>query len=222
MAFYSNSLDFPNLTNKASPTTSDIIMIADAAASKVPKQATIASIVSLASSGALTWLASVTASNSATVNFNNNLTSTYDNYVIIFENAYPSAGGTGVQLRLRVGTGATPTYQTSGYVGTNLDINPSTTTANSSGTASFLLNNIATSVTSTIVSGGMVLINNANNASNAKSLTSSISTATSTGTFQLSISGGAWNNSTVLTSLQISYVSGNVSTGTFKLYGYQN
>lgn len=44
MAFYSNALDFPNLTVKGTPTTSDILMIADAAASNVPKQITIGSL----------------------------------------------------------------------------------------------------------------------------------------------------------------------------------
>lgn len=44
MAFYTNSLNFPNLTSKATPTTSDIIMIADAAASDIPKQITIGSL----------------------------------------------------------------------------------------------------------------------------------------------------------------------------------
>lgn len=44
MAFYSNALNFPNLTNKASPTSSDIILIADAAASNIPKQCTIGSL----------------------------------------------------------------------------------------------------------------------------------------------------------------------------------
>jgi hypothetical protein len=44
MAFYSNALDFPNLSSKATPVSADIIMIADSAASDAPKQCTIGSL----------------------------------------------------------------------------------------------------------------------------------------------------------------------------------
>lgn len=44
MAFYTNSLNFPNLTSKASPVAADIILIADSASGDVPKQATIGSL----------------------------------------------------------------------------------------------------------------------------------------------------------------------------------
>lgn len=44
MAFITNSLNFPNLTSKASPTVSDLILIADAAASNALKQATLSSL----------------------------------------------------------------------------------------------------------------------------------------------------------------------------------
>jgi len=44
MAFYSNSINFPNLTVKGTPTTSDIMPLADAAAGNIPKQATVGSL----------------------------------------------------------------------------------------------------------------------------------------------------------------------------------
>jgi len=44
MAFKQNSDGFPNLTTKATPTTSDIVQIADAAASNLPKQSTVGSL----------------------------------------------------------------------------------------------------------------------------------------------------------------------------------
>lgn len=44
MAFYSNSLNFPNLTVKAAPVGADIILIADSAAANQPKQSLISTL----------------------------------------------------------------------------------------------------------------------------------------------------------------------------------
>ena len=70
MAFVSNSLNFPNLTSKASPTTSDILLISDQAASGALKQCTIGSLPS----GTIIF-------NSFTVNFGTS--PVYDSYFTI-------------------------------------------------------------------------------------------------------------------------------------------
>lgn len=44
MAFVTNPLNFPNLTVKSTPTTSDVLLISDAAASSALKQVTIGSL----------------------------------------------------------------------------------------------------------------------------------------------------------------------------------
>lgn len=44
MAFVTNSLNFPNLTNKATPVGADILLIADSAASNALKQCLISSL----------------------------------------------------------------------------------------------------------------------------------------------------------------------------------
>lgn len=51
MAFYSNSLNFPNLTSKATPVGADIIMIGDSAAGNIPKQCLISSLPFAPSAG---------------------------------------------------------------------------------------------------------------------------------------------------------------------------
>jgi hypothetical protein len=53
MAFYSNALDFPNLTSKTTPVGADILMIADSAAANVPKQITISSLPFAPATGSL-------------------------------------------------------------------------------------------------------------------------------------------------------------------------
>lgn len=65
MAFYSNSLNFPNLTNKATPVGADIILLADSAAGNIPKQATLSSLPFAPSAG--TNVVNVTAATQSMV-----------------------------------------------------------------------------------------------------------------------------------------------------------
>lgn len=44
MAFVTNSLDFPNLTSKATPISADILLLADTAAGNLLKQCTVGSL----------------------------------------------------------------------------------------------------------------------------------------------------------------------------------
>lgn len=44
MPFYTNSLNFPNLTVKATPVAADILLIADSAAANEPKQITVGTL----------------------------------------------------------------------------------------------------------------------------------------------------------------------------------
>lgn len=276
MAFYSNALDFPNLTSKASPTTSDIIMIADAAASNVPKQATIGSlpfpaipvtvpnggtgVVTLttaygvlcagttatgnvqtlsalgasgtvltsngagalpsfqaaSSAGGLTFIATATASAQATVDFNNKLTSTYDNYIVVMEDVV-SAGGSG-KLQLLIGTGAGPTYQTANYSGTYAAITSASVSGAASGTSALDITDANVGSTTTTGAAGFVTVHNTNNASNFKRMTFHI---LATATHDV-VGCGGWGVATVLTSLRFQFASGNITSGTFKLYGFQN
>jgi hypothetical protein len=62
MAFYSNALNFPNLSVKSVPVSGDIILIADSAASNIPKQTTVGDLASTLSAGNIV---NVTASTQA-------------------------------------------------------------------------------------------------------------------------------------------------------------
>ena len=183
-------------------------------------------------SGALTFIASVTASASATVNFDNKLTSTYDNYLIVMENVVASVNQS--TLQMDVGTGGTPTYQTSNYAGTNTGScsagsghtgNSSTSTFSMTGTsvgATITVSNVSTNSI-----GGNICVTNTQNASNWKCFNSHVGgilvdfTGPNVGSGQI-LAGGNWKVATALTSLRFKMDSGNVTTGTFKLYGIQN
>ena len=65
MAFVTNSLNFPNLTSKATPTTSDVLLISDAAASSALKQITIGTLPFAPLAGSA--IVNVTASTQAMV-----------------------------------------------------------------------------------------------------------------------------------------------------------
>jgi hypothetical protein len=180
-------------------------------------------------SSGLTFIASATASSSATIDFSNNLTSTYDNYLIVIEKLSPVTDGVGLQML--VGTGAGPTYQSTNYA------SPSTSTLNGSGSwvgfaaaTTFLSictsssNNAMTAV-STDVACGTVLISNVNDSTNYKPMSSNLSyTAYNGGSHSpcLALGYGSWQGATVLTSLRFLFNLGNILTGTFKLYGFTN
>lgn len=235
-AVYSNSLNLFHLTAKASPVGADLIAIGDSAVTGVPlKQCTITQLSgAITATSGLTWIASVTAASSATIDFSKVLSATYDNYLIVIENYVPATNNT--VLQLRVGTGGTPTYQTSSYVGVgnNVTYGTGAYTSNpvvlASGTGAMDLNEnqsgaLMSNGSSTSAGMGTINITNVNNASNYKTMTGLISYLGngSTGSGLLSnVVTGQWQSAIVINSLRFLSSSGNISTGVFKLYGYQN
>jgi hypothetical protein len=67
------------------------------------------------------WIATQTASSSASLNFNSQFSSTYIAYHIVLVNILPASAS--ANLWLRLGTGAGPTYLSSGYLYQLCDIN---------------------------------------------------------------------------------------------------
>jgi hypothetical protein len=174
-----------------------------------------------AGSEGLVWLASVTASSNAFVNFNNDLSATYDNYLFTFENLTAQTANTRIQMQ--TGIGGTPTYTTANY-----SYGAVTSGGTSGAGSAFLDTSGATGVTNSYVlsstdsstgpsaSAGFANLFNANSTTNSQILTSHKG------------SGGIYANSSgiisvgAVTSLRVFLSSGNIATGTFKLYGYKN
>lgn len=80
-------------------------------ATKVPTQQSVKAYVDASAGGGGDWtlISTATASASSTVDFDNVFDTTYDVYVLVGNNIVPGTDAT--QLAGRVGTGATPTYQ---------------------------------------------------------------------------------------------------------------
>lgn len=172
--------------------------------------------------GALVFIASATASGSATIDFSNNLSSTYDNYLVVCENWFPANNG--VTGQVRVGTGAGPSYQSTSYIGVIGDMQGSTVSCAASGTTAInMCKSVAmSSTTSTTVGCFEMMVTNVNNATNNKSMRGTCTYNTTGSAVGVGVFSGNWQNATVLTSLRFLMSAGNIATGVFKLYGIAN
>ena len=169
------------------------------------------------SAGALTLLASVNSTNVATINFSNYLSSNYDNYLVVMEGVVPIVDGSNILMR--VGTGTTPTYQTTSYAGVISRITSTGISETTHATTSYTI-----SITNTVGSekgGGELNLFNTQNSTNWKIFISSLVYRVAAGSRTYAQCGGRRANGTVLTSVQFLTSSGNI-TGIFKLYGYKN
>jgi len=168
-------------------------------------------------------LSTVTASNSATVDFTG-LSSDYDNYEVVIDNIVPSTNST--DFWVRVGIGGTPTYQTGSVYNYVLHFGYYNGTSVAGVAGAFSANQIAVAT--------------ANNVSNISSLNvevmiydpsqtathhvmdikrRQVQTITNTSTVTIGDMTCAYASTTAVTAIRFQMSSGDISTGTFKLYG---
>ena len=176
------------------------------------------------------WLGSVTASNTPSIQFNNLLTSSYDNYVVIFEGVVPIDNINNIYCQFGYGGG--PTYISSSY---NIQGTGNSSHGNGgfsyTGKIGYQLNNrvgvTAGGLTNNVLygAGGRIEIYNVNSSSSYQTATcmlSSFDGQFSNANVYTGSSGSCTASTQVLTSLQFILDSGNFALGTFKLYGYRN
>lgn len=166
-------------------------------------------------SGGWTLLNTLTASSSATLSDTTNITSSYRDYMIEYENLIPATNA--VTANLQVYSGGS--FQTTGYVSSIMYSSATTNAASGQTTAIFLsapsgvsnvtanggasgfvqfYNPSATSVPKNIFGNGMEII-----ASTAYPHTTA----------------GIWNNTAAISGFQILMSSGNITSGVVRLYG---
>ena len=173
------------------------------------------------SSGALTLLSTVTASNSATVDVENTFNSTYDNYMIAISGLTVSVNYTMLYMYLKIGG----TYASSGYYYSSIIlydsvapyiVNKGTNTAQMVGSD----NNTIKSQADASFSGNIWLSNPASTAF-SKGIRWHLQNANSTGVE--TIVGGGLNAGTgALTGVRFKGDTGNIVAGKFRLYGISN
>ena len=170
------------------------------------------------SAGSIIFLASATASNVATLDFDQYLGAGFDNYLVTIENML--AGNSAANLLCRAGTGNPVSYLATVYAGVYSGWYNGGPSRGTNPTTSF---GIAQSVASTVeVLSGQITFLNTQNASNYKSMMSTAFYKTTGLVWATYISNGRHTGATIWTSLRFLMSSGNILQGTFKLYGYKN
>jgi hypothetical protein len=177
-----------------------------------------------ASASGLTLLSTVTASNSATVDIETTFSSTYDSYIIVCSNVAPSADSVNLRALLKING----TYQTSGYnYHSATPANTSSAYAAQGASAQAfisIMGGIATNSRATTPGSTCDLhirINAPTNTATIKSISWNGSTAGNTNS-ALFGSGQFVTSFEALTGIRFQYGSGNILTGTFRLYGFAN
>ena len=169
-----------------------------------------------ASAGALTLLSTVTASASATVDIETTFSSTYDAYLLYVVNLTPATAGTIIYARLKIGG----SYITSGSY---------TYAMNRSNDASgYLSDNSAGDTTirlSNNCSLGQMTINIYSPSNTTKSKMINWQGVSVTSTPNIAFANGVayvTGTTAAMTGIRILADSGNITSGTFRLYGVSN
>lgn len=184
-------------------------------------------ITSASSSGSLVYLATATASASATLEFNGLFSSSYDSYLFVFKNILPAT--TNTILQCQVGTGGGPTYTTTGYDYEGiLQIGTGSGPFTGDNVAQAILNGKGGSSVSGIsnsgvgLNGNMILVG-PNSASSNCAATGSFSYSRNSDSV-LALSFPVWlqNASATYTAIKFYMDSGNITSGKIIMYGIKN
>ena len=172
----------------------------------------------------LVFLASATASASATIDFTSGLSTLYEDYEFHIFNALPATDND--DLYLRVGTGVGPTYQTASYFWSAMAVDSTATEYNVAGENAAFVS----------LSGGGLVLNTAGEIGyNGVVRCFNPMSATVKKAFSYSGTlyggnpdrlytvrgGGAWQSTSAVTAFRFLYSLGNVTSGRFFMYGVQ-
>ena len=168
-------------------------------------------------SGAWVLLNTLTASNSANLQDTTSLTSTYNEYKITLENLVPATAGVSCQFQLHDSGGSfrATSYQAGAIRST------STTIASVAMTTGIPCDSGSTNLNNAVpgVSGEWVIFN-PSSSSTPKHMVGSYSMGLSGPSYLIGTSGGFWNGAnTAIDGFLVTMSSGNITSGTVKVYG---
>lgn len=162
-----------------------------------------------------------TASSSATIDFTSNIDSTFTNYAVLLSSVVPANDSVKLQLRISIAS----TFQTNGFYSwssVQIASNASTITgSNGNGDTEIELNtNQVIGNDTSEGCNGSVMLYNPSNASLFKQLETKLLYLSSGANFVRVNGGGTYTNSAgAVDGLRFFFDSGNIASGTFKLYG---
>ena len=169
------------------------------------------------------WISTQTASSSGALNFNSQFSSTYVAYRLVLVNLLPATNV--VDLQLRLGTGAGPTYISSGYLNQLLSVSNNGSSLSYTGYAGGTANRalIAQNVSSSSTFGGIcgtIDLFVTAGSSNVANGVSQVSYASNTGVTRYSNSRATFQQPAAsFTSVRLLPSSGLLSSGSVYLYG---
>lgn len=167
--------------------------------------------------GSMILLSTQTASSSSTISFTSFVSASYSSYVIIIKNLLPATNNT--ILRMLFSTNNGSTYLNSGYAWTQ-GYNTSGGLAGANGNSSDTSFQIQDSLNNTIPSNFTFFLTNINDASNPPQYLSQGSLIDQSGTtFSSMRGGGGFTSASQINAVRFQMSSGNITSGTFKLYG---
>jgi hypothetical protein len=163
------------------------------------------------------FLSTLTASNSTSINFTSLISSTYENYVVIINSMNPQTGSTTLTARVSINNGST-------WISTNYRYNSFDLTGNTPGYAgggsvtSLSISDFAVVPTTAGLSGQVLLFDLPAAGTIAKFL-SQITYATRN---SFTINSGSYQTAASINAVQFLMSSGNITSGTFSLYGIKD
>jgi hypothetical protein len=219
------AVDFITITANNTPTcalSGDVTGVTQSPGNNSTKLATTAYADAVgSSSGALVLLATRSASASATVDFDNVFSGTYDNYLLVFNSVVPATDG--ATPNMRIGTGAGPTYQTTNYRYASISFTTAATGQNLSAQAQdILFGGFGVGNAGGEGLNGTITIYNPSSTARNKYMTSTESGMRDTGATLAVAQSLMYESTTAATSIRFLMSSGNITSGTYRLYGYKN
>lgn len=165
--------------------------------------------------GAMVLLNTLTASNSATLSDTTSFTNTYSEYEIRIQDLVPATSA--AQLTLQVHTGGA--FQTTGYISAVLGFNNAATATAGLSTA-IQLNQGAVQNTATRGTSGIIHVANPASTTTMKKFYGQMGEIDTSGTGHGDLFSGIWgNNAGAIDGFQLLFTSGNITSGTVKVYG---
>lgn len=163
-------------------------------------------------------LATATASNSPTVDFNGVITSTYDEYVLKFYDVVPQTDITELRVRTSSDNGVNFDSATNNYrYSTRIERETTTNLTGGGDTSLKLCENAGNAATESL--SGSITFYTPSNTNYAKHFEWKVQQKSNNATSYYNYGGGIRDNSALVNAIRLFMSSGNISSGTFKLYG---
>lgn len=170
---------------------------------------------SYTSAGAWSWIAQKTASGSTSLTFTSGITTTYNNYALLFTDLVPATNGDTIIIQISSDGGLT--YINSGYVsGINTLPYNGTTVTNANATTSFYAGTTLLNAVPGL--GGWVYLFNMTK--NGNVFSTAYTNGTATGPVpSMQLISGTYATNIIVNALSISGAGGNLTSGTVSLFG---